>query len=218
MGLLIGFLAVRDTLSLSRLKKEVDTVKKLDITKDRYDRKVKSHGKYAKVERAIKEYFDSYAVGMQEISDMANDKDLAKVLSYDNYNSDGPDFVNSISFLDNNKESFNTKIDDLLVNLDENAMNDFIYNYTKDAYYVSLYRELMSDNEIKAELNDIKNLLLDAKKQLNNVYDVSLDVLNYLKVYKDKWHLEEGEIKFQTEEMYNYYMALISKISQKKDE
>ena len=51
---------------------------------------------------------------------------------------------------------------------------------------------------------------------MNLIYDTCIETLNYLSLYNDKWKLEDGEIKFQTEDMYNYYIGLISKV-QKKD-
>ena len=65
-------------------------------------------------------------------------------------------------------------------------------------------------------LKNTKTLLEESREKMNLIYDTCIDTLNYLCLYNDKWKLEDGEIKFQTEDMYNYYMSLISKV-QKKD-
>ena len=53
---------------------------------------------------------------------------------------------------------------------------------------------------------------------MNNVYDTSIEVLNFLVLYKDDWVVEDGEIKFKTQDLYNYYNELISKVRTKKSE
>lgn len=210
--LLIGFLVIRDATSFNALKSEVSELETLDFTKDRYNRKIKSSGKYAVVEKAIKEYLDEYAVGIQDLSKMTNDTKLSNILSYDNYSNDGPSFTESIKYLNKSKTELNKKTDYLLNNLDEEGQNSFISSRISDRYYVSVFNELMSSDEMEKDLNNVKTSLEKTKDDMNNIYDVSLEVLNYLSLYSDKWKLEDGEIKFETEDMYNYYMGLINKL------
>ena len=56
MFLLVSFLVIRDATRLNNLKKEVNSLSKLDVTKDRYNLKIKTSGKYGVVEKAIKKY------------------------------------------------------------------------------------------------------------------------------------------------------------------
>lgn len=210
--LIIGFLVIRDSVSFNSLKNEVNELSKLDITKDRYNRKIKSSGDYAKVESAIKDFLDNYAVEIQNLSKMMNDEKLSSILSYDNYVADGPGFSNSIEYLDNSKKQYNEKIDQLIANLDDENIDNYIYTKMDDKYYISLYQELMHETDISKTLSDTKKLLEDSKVKMNNIYDTCLETLNYLKLYQDKWKLEDGEIKFQDDVMLNYYSSLISKV------
>ena len=215
--LLIGFLVIRDATSFNALKSEVKELESLDFTKDRYNRKIKSHGKYAVVEKAIKEYLDEYAVGIQDLSKMTKDSKLSNILSYDNYSSDGPSFTSSIKYLNDSKSNLNNQIDYLLRNLDEDGMNSYVSGKISDQYYISIFDELMSSSEMKSDLDNIRTSLEKTKNDMNNIYDVSLEVLNYLSLYSDKWKLEDGEIKFASEDMYNYYMGLVSKVKKKEE-
>ncbi len=213
--LLLGFLFLRDATSENRLRKEVESLSKLDITKDRYNTKIKSSGKYKVVEEAIKEYLDDYAVGLQEVSKVLSDSTLTKVLSYDNYASDGPEFTKSREYLNTTKEKFDKTIDELISKSDKETISNFIYDKTDDPELIKLYQELMLDDSILEELNSNKELLINTKVKVQNIIDTSLEVLNFLNTYSDSWVAEDGEIKFQNKELYNYYTNLIDKVKVK---
>ena len=203
MFLLIGFLVIRDATLLNNLKKEVSTLSELDITKDRYNSKIKSRGNYAIVEKAIKEYLDNYAVSLHDVSDIMNDEQLKTILSYDNYLKDGPEFIESLAYLSKTKEKFNKKIDKLINDLDEEIMKN----------YINLYKELMLGDSMVQNFNETRDVLNKLKISVNNVFDVSLEVLNFLIVNKESWKVEDGEIKFLTNDLYNYYNILINKLN-----
>ena len=159
---------------------------------------------------------DEYAVDIQYLSKMMNDERLSTILSYSNYEKDGPEFKESLDYLEKSKKEYNEKIDKLIANLDEENIDNYIYTRINDEYYVSLYHELIFETPMIDNLKNTKTLLEESREKMNLIYDTCIDTLNYLCLYNDKWKLEDGEIKFQTEDMYNYYMSLISKV-QKKD-
>ncbi len=210
--LLLGFLFLRDATSENRLRKEVEALSKLDITKDRYNTRIKSSGKYKIVEKAIKEYLDDYATGLQDVSKVLSDTTLMKVLSYDNYVSDGPEFKESREYLKDTKEKFDKNIDKLISKTDKDTITSYIYDKTDDEELIKLYQELMLDDSILEELNSNKELLINTKVKVQNIIDTSLEVLNFLNTYSDSWVTENGEIKFQNKDLYNYYTELINKV------
>ena len=210
--LIVVFLSVRDVTMLNDLKKEVKSLNKLDVTKDRYNRKIITKGNYAVVESAIKEYLDDYAVLLQDSLKVVKDPTLISILSYDNYVSDGPDFVKSLEYLNSNKKSFNENIDLLLSDLEEDKIKNYINDKTDKEYYINLYRELMLNDDMKDSFSETKELLIHSKTQMNNIYDTSIEVLTFLANNKDNWKAEDGEIKFLEEDLYNQYISLISKI------
>lgn len=213
MFLVIGFLVIMDATILNDLKNEVNELSKLDITKDRYNRRIKSRGNYAVVEKAIKEYLDEYALSLQEVFAIMNDEQLTKMLSYDNYMEDGPEFKESLNYLSITKEDFNEKIDKLIDDLEEDNISNYINSKIADPYYISLYRELMFDDAMKEEFADTRSLLKRTKKSVNNIFDVSTEVLNFLILNNGTWTVEDGEIKFLTVDLYNYYNSLIGKVN-----
>lgn len=214
--LVVDFLVIRDATSLSKLDNEMSIIYKKDITNDRYNTKLKSNGGYAVVEKTIKDYLDYYAVNIQKLSQMLDDPKLAEMLSYDNYSKDGPNFNESLKYLEDNKKSFNKIVDELLENMNEDNISKRILEKTNDSYYISLYKDIMFSDEMSDELDNINDLLNNVKTDANDIYDTCITVLNYLKVYQGEWTLEDGEIKFKTQDMYDYYTGLVNKV--KKDE
>lgn len=214
MFLLIGFLVIRDATYLNDLKKEVNELSKLNIAEDRYNRRIKSGGDYAIVEKAIKDYLDDYAVNLQEVLQVIQDSKLTTILSYENYSTDGAtDFRESLEYIATTKSSFNKKIDGLIDKLKEESISDYINDKTTDPYYINLYLELMLEDNMANEFDEAESLLKKTKIRVNNVFDVSSEVLNFLIINKGSWTTEDGEIKFLTTELYNQYNSLIAKIS-----
>ncbi len=218
MFMLVSFLVIRDATMENELKNEMEYLSKLDITKDRYNKKTVTRGKYAVVEKSIKKYLDDYHLELQEVLKLINDKELTTILSYDNYSTDGPEFTKSLEYLNTSKETFNKKVDDLINKFGDEEIKNNIYKSTKEEYYVNLYDNLMFSSNMRSNYNSTIELLKSTKSRMNNVYDTSIEVLNFLVLYKDDWVVEDGEIKFKTQDLYNYYNELISKVSTKKSE
>lgn len=214
MFLLIGYLVIRDATMRNDLRKEIHELSKLDITRDRYNRKLKTKGDYATVEKAIKEYLDDYAVSLQEVLKVIDDKELTTILSSDNYTKDGPEFTNSLKYLNTTKDQFNEDINTLILNLEEDNIKNYINDKTNDPYYRNLYIELMLDEDMKGNFTETKRLLENTKKDVNNIFSVSTEVLNFLSFNKGNWQVEDGQIKFQTQDLYNQYNTLISMLHQ----
>ena len=183
--LVVTFISFHDATMLNNLKKEVNALSKLDVTKDRYNRKIVTSGDYAVVEKAIKSYLDDYAVLLQDTFTVVNDERLKNILTYDNYSNDGPDFVKSLEYLNDGKKKFNESVDLLLLDLEE-------------------------DTQLSEET---KKLLTVSKTKMNNVYDTSIAVLTFLTTNKDYWKLEDGQIKFLDVNLYNQYIEMIGKLN-----
>ena len=196
----------------NKLRVEVLELSKLDIMKDRYNRSYRTIGAYRKVERAIKDYLDDYAVHIQELSKLVDDNQLKTVLSIENIEKENS-FEESISYLDESLKQYNTKIEYLLGRLNEDTIKNSINDYTKSPYYRNLYIELMLDDSIKNDFFGTKELLMTIKTKMNQKLNSMKDALIYLKDHRDAWFIEDGEIKFRDQGEYNYYNELLSKIN-----
>ena len=211
--LVVTFLSLHDAAMLNSLKKEVNALSKLDVTKDRFNRKNVTTGDYKVVETAIKTYLDDYAVLLQETLQVSNDPTLKSILSLDNYSKDGPDFVKSLEYLNNNKKTFNDNIEILLSDLEEEKISNYINEKTDKEYCIELYRELMLNADMKDSFDETKKLLTLKKNKMNNIFDTSIAILNFLSTCRDYWKIEDNKIQFLDVGLYNQYNELIGKLS-----
>ena len=72
--------------------------------------------------------------------DKVNDTKLQSILTTENYNQDGPDFAESISYINTTKEEFNNIADKLLDLLSKENIESRIENEDISDYYKDLYK------------------------------------------------------------------------------
>ena len=212
--LLVGYLVIRDKTNLNDLNKEINEINKLDVTKDSYNRRIKTSGDYALVEKTIKNYLNDYSKGVQEVKSTMNDTKLTKVLSFDNYSTDGFEFVESFKYLNTEKEEFNKEIDLLIEKSNKKYIEKYIDKKIKDKYFNNLCNELMVTEERINSLEETKKTLEEIKSKVNKIIDTSTEVLTLLKNNKDDCVLEDGQIKFKSKQVFDKYNELISKIKE----
>ena len=194
------------------LKKEMELISKLDFAKDRYNTPVETNGQYAVVEKTIKEYFDYYALSLQEILEMPNNPQFSNILSYNNYLADGPDFVNSLTYLEELKKDYNEKIENLLLFSKKEAIEDFAFSKIKLVYFQNLSMEYLWNDSVREEYETIEVFLKKNQEKMNPLFDISKEVLEFLRDNSENWLLEDGEIRFQTDALYQQYNNYISKL------
>ena len=211
--LLIGFLTIRDITMENRLRHEMSVLSELDMTQDRYSLKIRTNGEYAIVEKAIKGYLDSTAVLLQDTLKVVKDEKLLHILSYQNYVEDGKEFQQSLSYLESMKKDFNHNMDDLFLKLDSKTIQKYIRSKTKDQGLWNLYEELILSDTMRGDFQEISDLLGKTQERMNGIFDTSHDVLLFLMENQDSWVLEDGEIKFQTDALYQQYMGYIMKLN-----
>ena len=212
--LLVGYLVIRDKTNLNDLNKEINEINKLDITKDKYNRRIKTSGEYALVEKTIKNYLNDYSEGVQEVKSTMNDSKLTKVLSFDNYSTDGFEFVESFKYLNTTKEYFNKEIDSLIKKSDKKYMEKYIDKKISDKYFNNLCNELMVTEERIKSFEETKKTLEEIKTRVNKIIDTSTEILNLLKDNKDDCVLEDGQIKFKSKPVFDKYNELVNKIKE----
>ena len=202
-----------DATNINLLKKEITSLSKLDISVEKINKDSKTYFKYRIVENTIKDFLNDYSYKINEVYEFVDDDKLIKILSYDNYLNDGPEFNDSKHYLVDRKIKFNNIINELEKILEEDNIKKLIRNKITNEYYITLYDEMIFSDEFNEQFENNRIFLKELRDKYNNIYDTSLEVLNFLSLYKDSWKLENGEIKFINNDLLNYYNSLISKIS-----
>lgn len=208
---IVGYLTIDYSFQERKLKSEILKLTKLDISKDTFNTKVVTRGSYGKVEGAIKDYLNEYAVNLQEINSLVNNDKINKLISYDNLNNDN--YNNYINYVNDSIDTINGNIDILIDLCDEETIRYYILQYDLDKYYVDLYNDLMLSDDVSKNLIISIDYLKEYKEYINNKFNTCFEILDFLNNNKDNYSLEDGEIKFKDNDLYNQYNGYIDKIT-----
>lgn len=210
---LIAYMVIKDLKQEDILREEINTLSSIDITSGRYNTDIKTTGDYAIVEETIKDYLDEYAVTLQRVLKMMEDKTLVNMLSASNYQNDGPEFTSSKEFLAKTKEEFNKDLKTLTEMTSSETIMAKIEEKNLDSYYTNLYKELMLNGVAEEDFDASKNGLQAASDKINNILDVETQVIDLLVANNGKWSIENDKIVFQDTNTLNQYNELIQKVS-----
>lgn len=209
--LIVGYATINIVYQEKLLRKEIESLSKLDITKDKFNEKYVCHGDFKKVEMAIKDYLNDYSNNLQNINSIVSDDEFKKLLSYENLSTDS-EYSKSIKYVKDNKKTFNDSIDKLIDMSGESNIRNNISKYNLSEYYVSLYNELIFDDSIKSKLNLSVDYLNKYKESINVKFDTCLEIFEFLNNNKDNVLYDNGELKLQNRDLANQYNALIEKV------
>ncbi len=214
----ILFTSVKKDLKIeSNLTKEVTVLNLLIENNDNSNintrlNTITTSGDYVLVEKAAKNYLkdkEKLFKWMYEILD--NSDNIENLLMIDNIKTDGKEFTNTISLINNTGGKL-TKLRDEYQSLTskEKIESYLTKKLREDDYYNDYYiNELMADM-----MNNQKNL--DAINEYLATVSKFKDIFTFLRENKDNWSLENDKIMFNSETLYNYYEGLLTGISDDK--
>lgn len=194
------------------LKEEAEKLAKLDLTKDEIDMDIKTKGKYAIVEKTMKDYMKETQTVMTELIDLFNNSDLDKTLSSENLTKDAPEFVQTkekLASLKTKLSEYSEKCDKLLnaENI-ENAIND----KGVSKYYKELYVNLMLDDETKESIEKENTELKNSIGEVNKAIEGLEKIVNFLTENKDEWTVTDGRIQFKSITKYKEYYQIVNEL------
>ena len=169
-------------------------------------------GKYLQIEDSMEEFFSDFYQQYQKVLSYSQDSQTKSLLSVSNYSKDGTDFVSSISFVEEQKSQYNQDMERLLKYTKKSFIKDYIADLDISSYYKNLYNDMMFQNGIYHKLSNCRGVFLRNQEDMNQVYDVSLQVFKFLKKYADDWKIENNEIQFSTQTLVQQYTSLVSSI------
>lgn len=164
------------------------------------NRRVTKSG-YVVVEDAYKRYSkDLYDIYKQVLAKISDEK-IKQILTLDTYKADGPEFANSIAYIEQIKEEA------------KNLITQY-YEIVSDEKVLSYLPENFDDNYVNYYLGFTKNYVGDIN-QLSKVqssmdsivglWDKQIDILNFLKTNKKQWMVTDKGLSFATEELTNAF-------------
>lgn len=209
---IVLLLVVLSTLILrqvSTLQKEANKIRNLVVAEETLDTKIYTTGSFTEVEKTLKDYMNDYVTRLKEVTNILNDEAFSEMLSETNLQTDGPEFNNSKSWIQERREL--TESD--FTRLKELASKECIDQTIHDAgisgagamlceYYLnSLQKDFMHDQQ-KFE---------EAHQQVLEKLDQKERVLDFLTEHHEFWKCSEGTLTFDSstlKEEYNTMVAL----------
>ena len=212
----IVYLVSTDFSEEDKIKKEIDSVNNL-MSSDNIDYETLSNklivnvteGDYLLVEKAVKNYLKDVINNSYDMAQLLNDGSIENILTVDNYENDGPDFKDTIAYINDTREEFKSLKDKILANFDRDEIMEYINNYNLDDYYVDLYEELVFGDEA----DDLSNTTItDDIDDMIELLNVQEKVINFLKDNKGNWKISGDNISFNSSNLEDKYNDLLGEL------
>ena len=208
--IIIGIVYGGKILNKAKLDNEINELSSKSIENDDFSNiNIQTSGQYAIVEKAIKEFYNEYSTLRKEFIDKINDEKIQKMLSIENYQNDGPEFQESLQYIQQNQEEFGKIAENLENILKQESIMERVENQDLSSYYINLYRDYFfeGDNLIE-DLQKSYQDVIDAKKLMNNLYNNETKILNFLIEHKESWTILDNKLTFDTASLSAEYKTL----------
>ena len=212
----VGYFVFTDMQQEEKLKTELSELNDLvnaenidmDAVNEKLERRITT-GDYEKVEDAYKSYLRDNFDNSIQIANNLNDEKITTLLTVENYESDGKDFIESKEYITNTRttlEECKNKYTDFLT--EEKAMS-YINDKGLDSYYTDLYKnEFIGDMSLASKDTTVQ----DSIDEVITILNTSEEVLNLLSENQDSWEIDGENISFNNESLSNEYDELINSL------
>ena len=212
----IAYFVISDLKQEEKLRTEMDEVYSLmgseNIDYSQIEERlngVVTKGDYATIEKALKNFLSDSVENNTRIYEILADERIVNNLTPENYRTDGPEFVQTKEYLANTIRELQECKEKYANYLTEENIMSYISDKNIDTYYIDLYK-----NEITGETEDEENTVVDDIDETLEILNITQEVINFLAENKNSWYIENDNIYFNSEDMSNKYIELISKITE----
>ena len=164
-------------------------------------------GDYATVEKAMKSYLKDSFDNMVRIAELLNDERITGILTAENYQEDGPNFVETKAYITSTIQELETRKNNYQEYLTEEKAMSYIENKGLDDYYINFYK-----TEIVKDMESDDTTVADSIDGIIEILRNSEKVIDFLITNKDNWKIENDSVVFSNEDLSNQYINLISQI------
>lgn len=199
------------------LAQEATNLSSLDISKDTIDMNIKTTGKYAIIESAMKNCLKDYQDAYKNFNNFTDNSNIEDFLNVKSYESDAPEFTNTKKSLSDFKTQLNEKIDNLITKSNKDSIMEYIKKENLGNYYNNLYEKLMFDEDTIKSLESEKNEIQNIKTVLNDMIDCMQNIFTYLSEHKNKWTIQNQMFYFEDDESLIEYNKLLTQLQEKID-
>lgn len=196
------------------LTREADKIGNLDILNDEVDMSIHTSGDYATVEETMKQYVKEYGEVSQTVISLIDDDTLKNLLTIERIQSDGPVFTETLTYLNQKKTDLETAMNQMIAMTSDQEMMKAIEDTDVSVSYQNLYRKLMLDSTISGALKQEQNDLIDTRDQTLAFIDAYIDIFEFLRDNSSNYVIENNQILFSSESLYQQYQSLVENLNQ----
>ena len=210
----IGIIYGGRIINKAKLDRELENLVSKDISSvDLSNTAPVTSGEFAVVEQTVKEFFKEYSDLRQQFMEKVNDSQLQSILTTENYEQDGPEFTESINYINTAKEEFNNIADELLNLLSTENIEARIQDENIGDYYKDLYKGYFIDNnDLSTTFQETYQDTVYDKTLMNNLYDNEIKILNFLTENKEHWEVLDNKLTFDNQDLANTFNEMKSNI------
>ncbi len=214
---LITTLIIKDLNQEEKLRQELNEIDSLinfdefdyDVVNERLGKTISS-GYYLVVEKAAKKYLkDTIDTTLNYVNIVTNEK-FSNILTIENYQEDGPDFINTKLYIKDTKQQIENNKTAILKQFDNETVLSYVENKNLDSYYIDFYKSLAFSSE--AEITKNKQEIEDSINDVINTLNVYDEVIDFLIANKNDWTIDGEYIVFSNNELSDQYNELLLKL------
>ena len=198
---------------VNQLNDETAKIVRMDIDEDVIDEEIYTNGSYAEIEQTIKDYMSDYIENLKTVRTLFQDQEFSDLLSVENIEADGPEFKNSAEYLSEKRRT----ADEAFQKLEEMAGEEMIMAAIEkkglSSYFEQLYRKLALEN-LRVNFMYSAEELKTAKESVEAMIASREEAVTFLSEHQRNWKLEDGKLKFDSDDLLSQYNDLAAAISQ----
>lgn len=209
---IIGGIGFTVFSTANRTKNEVELTNEIIsmYNSQKIDSNIKTSGKFATVEKGIKDYYTEYTSTFNDLKSLYSQNLLKDSLSESNITSDGPEFTKT-------RENV-TKIKDLeqttIKKAEDMSSDEYLENKAKELnlnnYYSNLFVKTIKENlKIQDDTNKIKEVV----SAYDNWLDSITKVLDILTNNKSSWKISNSKIVFTSSPILIQYNTAVTGVT-----
>ena len=171
-----------------------------------------TNGDYAIIEQAVKNYLKESVNYSLEIKALLDDEQMTNIVTADNYQNDGPNFVQSTQYLSDSKaklEEAKTKFPEMFT---EEKIMSYIDGKIDNQYYIDFYKEVAIGNEAELMPQEEIDTINSSLDTVINILNIEEELINLLKENKGTWSIEDGMIMFSSDSVLTTYNDLVTEL------
>lgn len=190
------FLAFKDISARNLLTEEINQLSETNTNTD-----VKSTGKYAAVEKQVKEDCKVYYETIAKLRENYDKATELKVINIENYENDGPEFKSSLDSINAIKTENQELITTLTDLTNEEKIEEKATNAGMSGKYKDLYKEILEEIKLADGVGSAK----EKDTKFDGYLASLIDVLSYMRDNTNEWFIENGTLKSHSQEFIDTY-------------